>query len=159
MFRTVRTFGRRHPRLRAVFRPAWKHATQLLWTLRSGLLGQWPITFATGKHTVSMVTKGQIAEFVWRGAFEESERNLVAREIKSGMRVLNIGANVGLYTIIASKLVGPDGMVHAFEPPREISRIASMSMIGIGKSTTREKLTIWRPTAFVDMRIGLAYRP
>jgi FkbM family methyltransferase len=32
------------------------------------------------------------------------------------MRVLNIGANAGLYTLIASKLVGPAGEVHAFEP-------------------------------------------
>jgi FkbM family methyltransferase len=63
-----------------------------------------------------MVTKGQIADNVGRGAFEKCERDFATREIKAGMCVLNIGANAGLYTIIASKLVGPDGMVHAFEP-------------------------------------------
>ncbi|WP_213804551.1 FkbM family methyltransferase [Granulicella sp. dw_53] len=63
-----------------------------------------------------MVTKGQIAKCVWQGPFEERERELVTREIQPGMRVLNIGANTGLYTIIASRLVGLDGIVHAFEP-------------------------------------------
>jgi len=84
--------------------------------LRSRLFRQWPVTFAAGRHTASMVTEGQIAECVWRGAFEKCERDFAARAIKSGMRVLNIGANAGLYAIIASKMVGPDGIVHAFEP-------------------------------------------
>jgi FkbM family methyltransferase len=63
-----------------------------------------------------MVAKGQIAECMWRDTFEESERNFAEKKIKPGMRVLNIGANAGLYTIIASKLVGPNGIVQAFEP-------------------------------------------
>jgi len=116
MFSIVRSFGNRHPKLRSAFGPSWQYVTQLLWTLRSKLFGRWPIDFTAGGCTVSMVTEGQIAECVWRGSFEECERDFAAREIKSGMRVLNIGANAGLYTIIASKMVGPDGMVHAFEP-------------------------------------------
>jgi len=116
MFSIVRAFGRRHPKLCAPFRPVWQQVNRLLWVLRSKMFSRWPITFEAGRYVVSMVTEGQIAECVWRGTFEEPERNFAAREIKPGMRVLNIGANAGLYTIIASKLVGPAGMVHAFEP-------------------------------------------
>lgn len=116
MLSTARSFARRYPILRVAFRPAWRLVTQLLWTFRRRLFGKWPIAFAAGRHTILMRAKGQIAECIWQGAFEECERDFVVNEIKSGMRVLNIGANAGLYTIIASKLVGPDGIVHAFEP-------------------------------------------
>jgi FkbM family methyltransferase len=112
----VNSFGRRHPELRALFRPAWQRCTRLSWALRSKVFSQRPIAFDAGKHTFAMVAKGQIAELIWRGGFEMDERNFAAGEIKPGMRVLNIGANTGLYTIIASKMAGPDGMVHAFEP-------------------------------------------
>lgn len=53
-----------------------------------------------------------------------SEREQTAafvREVLPGYTVFDIGANVGYYTILASRLVGPQGMVAAFEPvPRNI---------------------------------------
>lgn len=52
--------------------------------------------------------------------FEPNERSFVARFLKQGMTVLDIGAHHGFYTLLASKLVGPSGKVFAFEPsPRE----------------------------------------
>jgi len=36
------------------------------------------------------------------------------------MNVVDVGANVGYYTLLFSKLVGPSGMVYAFEPHPEI---------------------------------------
>jgi FkbM family methyltransferase len=116
LFSRLRSQGRRHPRLRAALSPAWSRIAALLWTLRRAWPGDRPIVFAAAGHQISMVPGGQIAECLWRGAFEESERDFAAREIQPGMRVLNIGANAGLYTLIASRLAGPDGMVHAFEP-------------------------------------------
>ena len=38
------------------------------------------------------------------------------RLLKPGDRVLDIGANIGLVTLWMSKLVGPQGTVHSFEP-------------------------------------------
>jgi FkbM family methyltransferase len=52
--------------------------------------------------------------------FESKERSFVARYLRQGMFVLDIGAHHGFYTLLASKLVGPAGRVFAFEPsPRE----------------------------------------
>jgi FkbM family methyltransferase len=52
--------------------------------------------------------------------FERSERAFVARFLRPGMIVLDVGAHQGFYTLLASKLVGRNGKVFAFEPsPRE----------------------------------------
>ena len=53
-------------------------------------------------------------------SFEPAERAFVRRFLQPGMTVLDIGAHQGLYTLLASKSVGPTGRVFAFEPsPRE----------------------------------------
>jgi FkbM family methyltransferase len=57
---------------------------------------------------------------VLHGGFELAERAFVSRFLRPGMTVLDIGAHHGLYTLLASKAVGPSGQVIAFEPsPRE----------------------------------------
>ncbi len=50
------------------------------------------------------------------GVYETAETQFVMDKIKPGMRVLDIGANVGYYTALFSKLTGPTGEVIAFEP-------------------------------------------
>ncbi len=56
--------------------------------------------------------------------FERAELSLVERILRPGMTVLDIGAHHGLYTLLASRLVGPRGKVIAFEPsPRERTRL------------------------------------
>ena len=52
----------------------------------------------------------------WLGTYELHKQLLVARAIAPGMTVYDVGANVGLYTLLASVLAGPAGKVHAFEP-------------------------------------------
>lgn len=38
------------------------------------------------------------------------------RLVRTGSQVLDIGANIGFYTLLLADLVGPKGRVHAFEP-------------------------------------------
>ena len=47
------------------------------------------------------------------------ERDVVAylsSVLKAGMTFVDLGANIGYYTLLASRLVGPCGIVYAFEP-------------------------------------------
>lgn len=44
------------------------------------------------------------------------ELKLIGSIVKPGFNVLDIGANIGFYTEVFSKLTGPEGSVHAFEP-------------------------------------------
>jgi FkbM family methyltransferase len=54
------------------------------------------------------------------GEFETAELAFAGRFLQSGMTVLDIGAHHGLYTLLASRSVGPSGRVFSFEPsPRE----------------------------------------
>jgi FkbM family methyltransferase len=50
------------------------------------------------------------------GAFEPSTRKALAKHVKPGMTVLDIGANIGSHTLYLAQLVGSGGRVHAFEP-------------------------------------------
>ena len=50
------------------------------------------------------------------GSYEKETVKLVKQLIKPGMTVLDIGAHVGYYTKLFSKLVGNTGRVIAFEP-------------------------------------------
>jgi len=47
---------------------------------------------------------------------EISETDTVKRIVKPGMCILEIGANVGYYTILMGKLVGATGKIYAYEP-------------------------------------------
>jgi FkbM family methyltransferase len=51
----------------------------------------------------------------WLGTFERGRQESISREVHSNTVFYDIGANVGFYTLLASKLVG-GGRVFAFEP-------------------------------------------
>ena len=58
------------------------------------------------------------------GCYEPNETAFVNGFLKPGMVFVDAGANDGLYTLLASRLVGPSGQVWAFEPSeREFVRL------------------------------------
>lgn len=58
------------------------------------------------------------------GLFEPNEMTWFAWAVRPGMTVIDVGANCGLYSLIAARRVGPAGRVVAIEAsPREAARV------------------------------------
>ncbi len=83
--------------------------------------GRDPVTYRLpGEIVLRLYPEGEIAEFLaFPWLFENTEFSLVAAFLKPSMRVIDVGANIGLYSILARRLVGDSGQVFAFEPSSE----------------------------------------
>jgi FkbM family methyltransferase len=65
------------------------------------------------------------ADYV-RGVNELPVQVVVADALRSGDVFLDIGANVGFFSLLAARIVGPTGAVYAFEPvPANAARIGA----------------------------------
>ncbi len=58
----------------------------------------------------------RLCEMLYFGGFETETRDFFEAFLRPGDTFLDVGANVGLYTLTAARVVGPHGHVHAFEP-------------------------------------------
>jgi FkbM family methyltransferase len=56
-----------------------------------------------------------------KGMFEPETVRAFAALLAPGMTVLDVGANVGQFALVAAHRVGPTGRVHAFEPTPELA--------------------------------------
>ena len=58
-----------------------------------------------------------IAGRLWKSTYlSKFETELYKKIVKKNMTVLDMGANIGFFTILFAQLVGKDGKVFAFEP-------------------------------------------
>jgi FkbM family methyltransferase len=51
-----------------------------------------------------------------RGDAEAEIKAIVAKRLREGMVFYDLGANIGVFTLLAARLVGPNGKVFSFEP-------------------------------------------
>lgn len=66
----------------------------------------------------------------WLGTFEPAFQEALAGHIKPGMRVFDIGANAGFYSLLARKLTGPQGRCLSVDPdPGNCESIKSLREI------------------------------
>ena len=86
------------------------------------------------------------------GVWEYNLTKVVRQLIKKGDIVLDVGANIGYYSILFSKLVGQNGKVLCFEPTEyflkilkmnlEANRISNVEVFKIGLSDKRREAEI-----------------
>lgn len=55
-------------------------------------------------------------DLILHGSHEKFITKVVGSRVTEGMKVVDIGANIGYYTLLFAKQVGPSGKVYAFEP-------------------------------------------
>jgi FkbM family methyltransferase len=68
------------------------------------------------------------------GMMGKEEAELLKRLIRPGMHILDVGANIGLYTLLFSRLTGEGGKVFAFEPEPNLFSILCENLEGNGVS-------------------------
>lgn len=65
---------------------------------------------------ISVVIDPQTEKFFWTGAHELPVQEALRRVLQPGATFWDVGAHAGFFAILASRIVGPSGRVHAFEP-------------------------------------------
>src|SRR5262245_902540 len=60
-----------------------------------------------------------LSQLIFCGDYELSERSFLKDFLRPGDIFVDVGANIGLYTVIAGRYVGARGHVYAFEPCAE----------------------------------------
>jgi FkbM family methyltransferase len=55
----------------------------------------------------------------YKGLLDRQEVSLLEGKVRPGSVAVDLGANIGFYSQLLAKLVGPQGEVHAFEPDKQ----------------------------------------
>ncbi|HEY6204401.1 MAG TPA: FkbM family methyltransferase [Candidatus Limnocylindria bacterium] len=95
--------------------------------LRHGTDGR--VSLATSNRFSIYVQEAdaQVSEHVKRDAYEPNVTAVFLERLRPGMHVLDIGANIGWYTMLSASLVGSSGSVTAIEPNPDSAKLLEAS--------------------------------
>jgi FkbM family methyltransferase len=87
--------------------------------------------------------------------YEKANVNFISSNCKRGMTFIDIGAHLGLMSVIAAKLVGPEGSVLSFEPARNTFNIFRkvISMNGLTEIVKPFEMAVSDRNTMVDFLI------
>jgi len=68
---------------------------------------------------LNLYTDSKLSDILMFKQFEFEEQSFVKYYLKKGGIFVDIGSNIGLFSLIASKIVGKNGRVYSFEPTPE----------------------------------------
>lgn len=92
---------------------------------------------------------------VYFNKIEVEQTSAMVREIQSGDTFFDVGANVGYYTVLASRRVGPDGHVAAFEPVvRNVAFLQQHTVLNDARNVEILPLAISAETGFSSFAAG-----
>ncbi len=81
---------------------------------------------------------------VLRGRYEAEEMEFVRQHVRPGDTVLDIGANIGFFTINLAAMVGSGGKVYAFEPS---PRVADLLERSVAENRFGDRIVVARAAA------------
>lgn len=80
------------------------------------------------KMIVDTTDVGLSSHLLLDGYWEMWLTELLAARVRPGMKVVDVGANLGYFTVLMADLVGPTGHVAAFEPNIDLARRMAQSI-------------------------------
>jgi FkbM family methyltransferase len=91
----------------------------------------------------------------WLGHYELSIQDCLVRELSPGDVVYDIGANTGFFTLLASRCVGPEGRVYAFEPlPENVRSLGRQLQLNNVTNCTIVEAAVADRTGCVELAEG-----
>lgn len=112
------------PRLRRYMRRPWPEKIRAAALYSRYAVPSLPVPVRLPFGGWALAWNDDLGNHILAQDFEQPEFAFVERFLKPGMTVLDVGANQGLYTLLASSCVGPKGLVISFEPsPRDRRRL------------------------------------
>lgn len=64
---------------------------------------------------INLYSDSLLCQLIYFG-FEQTEISFINRFLRKGDVFLDIGSNIGLYSLVAAKIIGYEGKIYAFEP-------------------------------------------
>lgn len=112
-------------------------------------LRPYPLSFKTlwGTKMTCYLPEGNT--FYFYGYCEANLTNFFIRYVQEGMTVIDIGAHIGIYSMLSSELVGLSGRVYSFEPTpwtfkilkTNTEKLANVTIFNQAVSDTAQTLT------------------
>lgn len=97
-----------------------------------------------------------LCRLIYRGSFEYQERQFLNAFLSPGDIFVDVGANIGLFTLTAAKLVKKTGRVYAFEPcSKTYQRLLKNVELNYLNNASCHQLALSNKTGQVDMTMSL----
>jgi FkbM family methyltransferase len=87
-----------------------------LWRLRGWVLPSWVARIPDAGVRLRLYRDSEFCRMIYCGGFEREELQFTGLYLRPGDIFVDLGAHIGLYTVLAAQRVGPPGRVYAFEP-------------------------------------------
>lgn len=95
------------------------------------------------------------SEIYGTGEYEKNEIDFLQKTLKKGDTFIDVGANIGVYTVVAGRLVGDEGRVFAFEPSkREFELLLKNIKLNKLKNIHPVKAAISNHTGTTKLRVA-----
>ena len=106
-------------------------------------------------YSVALDLSDHIQRLIYIGAYERELHRIVRSWLKPGMTFLDVGANIGFFTLLAARCVGPTGRVIAVEPSPWVgdrleetvrrNRLANVTVARLALGSTSGTLSLISP--------------
>jgi FkbM family methyltransferase len=95
-----------------------------------------------------------VGKFIFFGDYEKETVSFIAKYLNCGDTVVDVGANIGFFTLIFSKLVRENGEVHSFEPSqREFLLLCENININKCKNVFLNQIALGNNSGFSKMNV------
>ena len=123
-----------------------------------------PVTLQL-RDGVSRIQIRDCREYIQRniyflGYYEVRETRMVSRLLRPGDTFVDVGANIGWYTLLAANQIGPNGKVFAFEPSRVVfgHLMHNVRLNNLSQVVT-ERLALADRSGVVQLRVAAGRGP